>query len=86
MAVISGVECLGGEIFSSSMFLCFNAVSSYAFVLFNLFSAPCLSAIGAMKNELKSTKKTILVVIFQIAFAWVISSLVFLIGSLLFGV
>lgn len=85
MAVISGVENSGGAIFSNSVFSGFNAVSGFAFVLFNLFSAPCLSAIGAMKNELKSTKKTIFVVLFQIGFAWLISSLVFLIGSLAFG-
>ena len=85
MAVISGVENPGGAIFSNSVFSGFNAVSGFAFVLFNLFSAPCLSAIGAMKNELKSTKKTIFVVLFQIGFAWLISSLVFLIGSLAFG-
>lgn len=82
MAVIAGVEGGGSSVFSSSLFSCFNALSAYSFVLFNLFSAPCVSAIGAMKNELKSTKKTIFVVAFQIAIAWIISSLVFLIGSL----
>jgi len=85
MAVIAGVESGGGLIFSSSMFSCFNALSAYSFVLFNLFSAPCVSAIGAMKNELKSTKKTIFVVMFQIVTAWIISSLVFLIGSIFWG-
>lgn len=84
MAVISGIEN-GGTIFSSSIFSCFNAVSGYAFVLFNLFSAPCLSAIGAIKNELKSTKKTFFVIAFQIGLAWIVSSLVFLVGSLVFG-
>lgn len=85
LAVIAGVESGGISIFSSSIFSCFNSISAYSFVLFNLFSAPCVSAIGAMKNELKSTKKTIFVVVFQIVTAWVISSLVFLIGSLLWG-
>ena len=85
LAVIAGVESGGISIFSSSIFSCFNSISAYSFVLFNLFSAPCVSAIGAMKNELKSTKKTIFVVVFQIVTAWVISSLVFLIGSLFWG-
>ena len=82
MSVIAGIENSGGMIFSSSIFSGFNKAGAYAFVLFNLFSAPCVSAIGAMKNELKSTKKTIFVVVFQIVIAWVISSLVFLLGSL----
>ncbi len=81
MFVIAGVE----SVFSSSIFSFFNGASAYAFVLFNLFSAPCISAIGAMKNELKSTRKTIFVILFQIGFAWVISSFAFLIGSLFIG-
>ena len=58
----------------------FTKLSAYTFVVFNLFSAPCIASIGAMKNELKSTKKLILAITFQIGLAWIISSLIFLIG------
>ena len=55
LTIISGLaggNSLGG-IFASGIFRCFNKASAYAFVVFNLFSAPCLASIGAMKNELK---------------------------------
>ena len=79
MSIIS--ELSGGQlasgIFSSDIFSCFNNASAYAFVLFNLFSAPCLASIGTMKNELKSTRKTMFAVFFQIIGAWIFSALVF---------
>ena len=43
---------------------------------FNLFSAPCFGAIGAMREAFGSTKKMWLVVILQTTFAWVLASLI----------
>ena len=88
--VVSSLSIIAGlngdvSVFSSEIFSCFSKASAYAFVVFNLFSAPCVSAIGAMKNELKSKRKTMLAVVFQIGFAWVVSSLTFLIGSFIWG-
>ena len=82
MTVISGVA--GGEagIFSSAVFAGFNPASAYAFMVFNLFSAPCFGAIGAMRSELGSAKKTWLAVLLQTAVAWVMACLVFGVGSL----
>ena len=84
LSVIAGLSEGGvaGSVFSSEIFSGFSKASAYAFVAFNLFSAPCVASIGAMRNELKSTKKTIFAILFQIALAWVVSSLIFLIGSL----
>ena len=84
MSVIAGVSG-GKNIFSSVIFSGFSKISAYAFVVFNLFSAPCISAIGAMKNELKSKKKAMFAVLFQIGFAWIVSSLIFLLGSFIGG-
>ena len=84
MSVIAGVSG-GKDIFSSVVFSRFSKISAYAFVVFNLFSAPCISAIGAMKNELKSKKKAMFAVLFQIGFAWVVSSVIFLMGSFIGG-
>lgn len=75
LSVISGVS--GGDMFSSCVLSNFNAASAYAYMVFNLFSAPCFGSIAAMKAEFKSTKKTIFVVLFQIIIAWVLSVLVF---------
>ena len=70
----------GTMIFKSVAFKFFTPISSYAFLVFNLFSAPCFGAIGAMKRELGSTKKMLKAIAFQTALAWVLASLVFNIG------
>ena len=85
MAVINGladdVEA-GEEIFSvNGVFGFFTAASAYAFMVFNLFSAPCFGAIGAMKRELGGTKKMLKAVAFQTIFAWILATLVYQIGS-----
>ena len=72
----------GSQIFEgASMFSFFTAASAYAFMVFNLFSAPCFGAIGAMKRELGSTKKVLKAVAFQIIFAWILATSVYQIGS-----
>ncbi len=85
MAVISGfaedVE-EGSQIFGEgTLFGTFTAASAYAFMVFNLFSAPCFGAIGAMKRELGSTKRLLKAVAFQTGSAWVLATLVYQIGS-----
>ena len=84
MSVIAGLDASNGvvSIFSSGIFSCFSKVTAYAFVAFNLFSAPCVSAIAAMKGEFKSTRKTIFAVVFQILIAWIISCAISLVGGL----
>lgn len=85
MSVIAGFteeSEQGSQIFEgASMFSFFTAASAYAFMVFNLFSAPCFGAIGAMKRELGSTKKVLKAVAFQIIFAWILATSVYQIGS-----
>ena len=84
MTVIAGLaEGAENMIFTTSIFSGFTGLSAYAYMVFNLFSAPCFGAIGAMKREFGSTKKTVIAVLFQTGIAWVLSSLVFGIGSLI---
>lgn len=73
------------SLFTSSSFGFFTSASAYAYVVFNLFSAPCFGAIGAMKKELGSLKKTLLAVLLQCVVAWVISVLIYIIGTLIIG-
>ena len=80
MATIASVAEEGGEIFSSSLFSFFNGWSAIAFIAFNLFSAPCFGAIGAMKREYGSNKRMLYAVLFQTGLAWVIASLIGSIG------
>lgn len=85
MAVINGLAedaSEGAEIFvRDGAFGFFTASSAYAFMVFNLFSAPCFGAIGAMKRELGSTKKLLKAIAFQTSLAWVLATFVYQIGS-----
>lgn len=89
MAVINGLADNieeGSEIFAKNgIFGFFTPASAYAFMVFNLFSAPCFGAIGAMKRELGGTKKMLKAVAFQTIFAWILAVLVYQIGSRIIG-
>lgn len=89
MAVIAGLaEDVeeGSEIFAEGTpFGGFTAAAAYAFMVFNLFSAPCFGAIGALRRELGSTKKMLKVVCLQTFFAWVLATIVYQVGKLFEG-
>ena len=80
MAIIAGYseEVTDGIfIFNSQAFSFFTPASAYAFMVFNLFSAPCFGAIGAMRRELGTTKRMWKAVFFQTGIAWVIATIVY---------
>ena len=85
MAVINGLADdveEGSEIFSAGgNFAFFTAASAYAFMVFNLFSAPCFGAIGAMRRELGSKRKLLAAVVFQTVLAWILATIVYQVGS-----
>ena len=84
MSIIAGFgeEGEAKEIFSkTSTFGFMNPISAYAFMIFNLFSAPCFGAIGAMARELGSKKKMLKAVVFQTTYAWILATLFYQIGS-----
>ena len=84
MSVIAGLaEDVeeGSQIFESGIFSFFTASSAYAFMVFNLFSAPCFGAIGAMKREMGGTKKMLKAIAFQTSFAWILATIVYQVGS-----
>lgn len=86
MAIIAGYSDTTSEgvlIFGSSIFGFFTPASAYAFMVFNLFSAPCFGAIGAMHKELGTTKKMWQAVLFQTGLAWILAVLVYQIGHII---
>ena len=60
----------------------FGALNAYCLMLFCLLYVPCAATIGTIKKESNSLKFTTGIVIFQILFAWIISVIVFQVGSL----
>lgn len=85
MSVIAGLaEDVeeGSQIFAKGgVFSFFTGASAYAFMVFNLFSAPCFGAIGAMRRELGGNKKMLKAVFFQTITAWILASIVYQVGS-----
>jgi len=87
MAIIAnmGEESINSVSLFNGVFSFFTGASAYAYVAFNLFSAPCFGSIGAMKKELGSGKKVLLAVFLQIGVSWIISCLIYMIGTLMIG-
>lgn len=95
MSVIGGFgeslgETDGAILVTGEVFSVFNPATnkfayaaSFAFMLFNLFSAPCFGAIGAMRREYGSVKRMFIAVGFQTGLAYLIACATFGIGVLL---
>ncbi len=60
----------------------FTPLTAYAYLVFVLLYTPCLSAISVMARELNSVKWTIVSILTQTFIAWIVSLLIFQIGSL----
>ena len=82
LTVISKLSGAMDGMFSNGVLANFTSLSAYSYVVFNLFSAPCLAAIGAMKSEIGSRKHLVIVILYQILFAWAVASLIFGVGRL----
>lgn len=86
MAIIANFSnevSTGTLIFNSQVFQFFTPASAYAFMVFNLFSAPCFGAIGAMRKELGLTSRMWKAVFFQTGVAWLLATLVYQISTLI---
>ena len=62
-----------------------TALAAFAFLLFNLLNSPCLAAIAAMHNELHDRKWFWFAIAFQNVFAYVVTLIVYQIGSAFTG-
>ena len=80
LAVLLGTTTsLGGAL--SSLFP--TGLAAVSFLIFTLLYTPCIAAIATVRKELRSVGSTVAVVALQCGVAWVMSTLVFNIGSLL---
>jgi len=76
MEVIAKTSGAAGLFASGSPFEFFTPITAYAFATFNLFSIPCVGTLSAMRAEFKSTKKMIIVMLCEIAIAWLLASMI----------
>lgn len=63
----------------------FGALNAYSLMVFILLYIPCVAAIGVIRQEMRSVKWTILVILFQLGIAMMASTLVYQVGRLLTG-
>ena len=59
----------------------FTKLSGFSFLLFNLLCAPCFAAMGAIKREMNNKKWTFFAILYECLFAYVVSFMVYQIGS-----
>jgi ferrous iron transport protein B len=88
LAVIGGLSADltdGNVILNAPIYQFFTPASAYAFMVFNLFSAPCFASIGAMHKELGSKRKTWVAIIFQTGLAYVLATMIYQISTLIGG-
>lgn len=64
----------------------FCAVNAYALMIFCLMYSPCVAAIGTIRRETRSISWTTGMVLFQIVIAWIMSVMVYQVGSFLFPI
>lgn len=63
----------------------FSIFSAASFLIFNLICVPCFAAVGAIRREMNSALWTWFAILYQTAFAYLMSLIVFQLGTWLSG-
>ena len=80
LAVLSGAP--DGAALASMLHTIFTPLSSFVFLCFCLLYVPCVATLATIRREMGGTKAAVLVALFQIAVAWIVSFAIYQIGSL----
>lgn len=86
-AVVSTLGVLtqtGNAELQNNLSTMFTSLSAASFLTFTLLYTPCVAAVAAIKRELASRSKTLLIVVFQCVIAWCAAFVVYNIGGLFF--
>lgn len=67
----------------SSVASSFTPLAAISFMAFNLLSVPCMAAVAALRSELNNRKKFMLILLFWVCVAWIVSFLIYNVGGLL---
>ena len=82
LSVLTGTATSNLSVVLGSMF---QGASVLSFLVFTLLYTPCVAAIAAVKREMGSGVKAVIVVILQCVVAWVMALAVYLIGGFIIG-
>jgi ferrous iron transport protein B len=82
LAVLYGFAGAGAGATWGALTADFTPLTAYSFMLFNLLCAPCFAAMGAIRREMNSAKWTFAAIGYMSAFAYVVSFLVYQLGTL----
>lgn len=63
----------------------FTPLAAFSFMLFNLLCAPCFAAIGAINREMPNRRWTLFAVAYQCGLAYVVSLIVYQLGTYITG-
>lgn len=83
MGLIAKEEIVG--VFGVLEFTEMSKAAAYSFLVFNLLCAPCVAAMAAIRREMNSAKWTAFAIGYQCVFAYVISLIVYQLGSAFTG-
>lgn len=62
-----------------------TSAAAMAFLAFNLFSTPCIAALGAMRRQLKSPRLFTFAVVYMLAFAYSLALVIYQLGGFITG-
>lgn len=60
-----------------------SPLAAFCFMVFNLLAPPCLAAMGTISQEVKSKKWTAIILLYQLALAYIVALLIYGIGNLI---
>lgn len=83
MGLVAKEEVVG--VFGVLDFEGLTPLAGYSFLAFNLLCAPCFAAIGAIRREMNSAKWTWFAIGYQCALAYIVSLIIYQLGSLVSG-
>ena len=87
MSVLYGISDVGSNLGMESMLASltttgFGSLNAFSFMVFCLLYVPCVAVLAAVKKETNSIKWMIFSASFQILMAWIVTTLIYQIGSL----
>lgn len=90
LAVLFGIQNINSTAGMNSMVsilgeMGFGSLNAYALMVFCLLYTPCMAAVATIRKETKSTKWTLTMSLAQLILAYIVTVIVFQVGSLFVG-